>query len=219
MKWKGIYILVVILLTGCLAYPDETARTEDFDSVITLFNRSTDLAGYQTYALSDELIPITPDTNNIGIPYDVFEPDGPVTNYVLDKVEDNLMVRGFTRVNDPTQADLLINAGYVVLTTTVTETWYCYDPWYWFWDPHWYGPGFFWGYPGYGYYYDYPCSFSYSYDVGTVLIQVLDGKNISNETFEEIWLGIFRGFANAGVDLSRIDFGVDQAFAQTPFFN
>jgi hypothetical protein len=220
MKKQGIYVIAIaLLLAGCLPYPDETARTEDFDSVITLFDRSTDLKGFETYALSDKLIPITPDTNNIGIPYEILNPEGPVTEFVLSKVDENMTERGYARVQDPNDADLLINAGYIVLTTTVTQTWYCYDPWYWFWDPYWYGPGFPWGYPSYGYYYNYPCSFSYSYDVGTVLIQMLNGREISEDNLEEIWLGVFRGFASSYIELSRIDFGVDQAFAQTPFFN
>jgi hypothetical protein len=220
MLRKTIFILVATwLVTGCVPYPDDAERIEDFDSVITLFDWSTSLAGYETYILSDEVIPITPDTNNIGIPYEIFEPDGPVTDFVLSKVRENMDVRGFVEVDDPDEADLLINAGYVVLTTTVTQVYWCGDPWYWFWDPYWYGPGYGWGYPTYSYYYTYPCNFSYSYDVGTMLIQMIDGIGIDHNSLKEIWVGVFRGFATGTTDLTRIAFGVDQAFDQTPFFN
>lgn len=218
-RYLILFLAAAMLAPGCLPYPDENEPIEAFDSVITLFDWNTDLSGYVTYALSDEIIPITPDTNHIGIPSDVFEPDPEVTGYVLELIRENMNDRGYEEVQDGAQADLLINAGYVVLTTTVAQTWYCGDPWFWFWDPYWYGPGFGWGYPAYSYYYTWPCTYYYSYDVGTIMVQMLDGADVSGDSLKELWVGVFRGFATWGVSPSRIAFGVNQAFEQTPFFN
>ena len=217
---KKIFFILLTgwLLTGCNLYPDDDIRTEDLDSVLTLFDRNSDLAGYVDYFLTDDFLPLTPDTNLIDIPDDIINPDPAVINFVLGKIEENMDALGYNRVMNAVNADLIINAGYVVITTDVTAIYNCYDPWYWYYDPYWGYPGYGWGYPSYGYYYGYPCSYSYSYDVGTGIFQMYDAKNIGNDAIPVLWTAIIRGLATSSTDLTRIEVGIDQAFDQTPIF-
>jgi len=213
-----VLLLSTALLFGCNLYPNDTARTEDYDSVITFFDRSTDLSDYLTYALSDELLPVTPDTSLIEDPGDILNPDPDVLEFILDKIEENMDALGYERVADPEDADLLVGGGYVVVENTVVGSTPCGGGWWWYCDPYWCYPGYGWGYPGYGGYYPWDCVYSYSYDVGTVLLTMFDAKNIGVDEFPILWTGVLRGLAGSSNAIDRTDWAIDQAFDQTPIF-
>lgn len=212
-------ITVSAVLFGCNLYPSDSIRNSDLDSIITLFDRSTDLSEYRTYALSDELVPITPDTTDIDLPEDILNPDPAVLQYILDKLEANMEALGYDRVADPEDADLLVGGGYVVVNNTVVGSYPCGGGWWWGYPGYGWGyPGYGWGYPGYGWYYPWDCIYSYSYDVGTILLTIFDGKNIDT-AIPVLWTAVIRGIAGTSDAQSRADFAIDQAFEQSPILD
>jgi hypothetical protein len=216
-----LIICATAFLFGCNLYPEDSARTEDLDSVLTLFDRATDLSDYITYALSDELLPITPDTSLIEDPGDILNPDPAVLQFILDQIEENMDARGYQRVDEPEDADLLVGGGYVVVENTGVGSYPCGGGWWWGYPGYGWGyPGYGWGYPGYGYWYPWDCIYTYSYDVGTVLMTIFDHKNFDEDldAFPILWLGVLRGLAGSN-DLTRVDRAVDQAFDQSPILD
>ena len=107
---------------------------------------------------------------------------------------------GWTRVEDPDQADLILLPAAWTNTTVV----YWYDYWCWY----------YYYYCGWGWYYP-PVSVS-SYTTGTlVMTMVVDGDEYVEPT--RVWTGAINGLLSGVQSGSRINNGIDQAFTQSPY--
>ena len=116
---------------------------------------------------------------------------------------------GYERVSLESEgADLLLlPASWETTTITV---WY--DYWYW-----WYGgyyPGWGWG----GYYPYYPPVSVSSYTTGTLMMNLIDKTEVgANGNPVTQWNAIINGVLTYTYDASRINYGIDKAFDQSPY--
>jgi len=114
---------------------------------------------------------------------------------MLAQIRSNMDDLGFTEVADTNQAD-------VVLVTAVTTTEYtsyysygCYYYCYWYYPPYW---------------------GSYTYTVGTILIN-MSRRDPGASTVPVAWLAALNGYSDASSNGPRIKSGINQAFEQSKY--
>ena len=204
-QWLAMSFLVV--LAGC--YPKGAEYIEELDLVYTNFYNQFDFKAQSTYAIPDSVVIITGDA--------ISDPDGngrpeymsaASAKVILDQVNNNMTANGWKRVNKFSNPDVAL----LVSSMTTTNIYYYYDWWYWDW---WYG-----GY--YGWY--YPCCYYppyvTGYRSGSVLVQMIAPKGVaSGDNMPIVWTALLNGLAEgSSADIaSRVQKGIDQAFAQSPY--
>ena len=214
-------LVIISSLWACNLYPDDDARIDELDAVITYYDLTTDFGTYKTYAIIDTVRQISPDLNN---PFEG-NPATPNSDYIISLINTNMQARGYDLVESPNDADLIINAGTIVVSNIIISG--GYPPYYWGYPGFGWGyPGDWWGYPGYGYGYPWvPIGFVTEYDVGTLLIDIIDRKNYipSPTPSDDLlikWTGIIRGITNLtnNADIrNRLKIDIDIAFDQSPY--
>lgn len=92
-------------------------------------------------------------------------------------------------------------------------------PWYPGWDGGWWGPGW-----GGCYYCYYPPTISYqSYDIGSVILDLVDARKFVNDVppneITPSWVAINRGLisSNSEFNAQRVIDGINKAFNQSPY--
>jgi hypothetical protein len=199
-----------VLFTGCTP---ETALTtvEDYDVVVTLYDRSADFGSIRTYAMPDSIVYI----RNPGEPGTELNRD--FDRLILDTVEAGVGALGYTAEPNPkvNGADL-----YVLVYATSAE-WNAADhPWYAYWG--WY-PGMQRWDTGWSFCYPYYGGGGvYTFSSGTIVIDMIDSREAGNddENIPAVWTGILNGFMNRGSALTkaqRLEAGINQAFDQSPY--
>jgi hypothetical protein len=208
MKGKNMKFLSAILVVGLIwglysCYPDQTASVSDLDVVITNYDSSFNFGSNQTYIMPDTVVDIsnssTPSTG--GHQYD---------NLILTQIANNLNSIGYTRIYDTVtqkpDVAVMVNA----MSTTYSYyyyDWYSYWGWYGYWPP----------YYGGGYYYPWG-SYSYSYQVGTLLVQMADYKHsIATDSIRFVWVAGINGVLQGSNISNRIQTDINQAFKQSPY--
>ena len=124
---KKILITMVCIgaiLTFGSCYPNRFDEVDDYETVLTLFNETKDFGSYQTYALADDrgLIEIGDDVDISHI-YD---------QSFFDRIRANMNDRGYTEVDDPSTADLVILAGVTTTDYLVSSCYYWWDYYCWY---------------------------------------------------------------------------------------
>jgi hypothetical protein len=205
-----IFMLVSVFIS-CRKYPDFDELTYK-PLVVTNHDNAIDFNGYKTYYMSDSLTQIGDDRNDSIADATL---GGPIINAIVT----NMNSRGFVRVTSPSLADLGINSAVIKITTTVQT----------------YPPGYYWGYPGYGGgyygyggyypYYDYGYggyySYSYTYSTGSLIVEVIDLKNVDSTStrLNVLWTNFNTGVLGVtGTSVGNAVNSVDQAFIQSPYF-
>ncbi len=188
---------VLALLVGLGCYPERGQQTS-YDSIFTVRDTTTDFGTAVTFAMADSVV-------HLGDPGD---PDNITRAYdddILARVRLNMVQAGYTEVLDPATSDLNV----VTLVSSSEFTGYYWDYWcsYYGW---WYGA---WGcyYPPYWY--------SYSYEVGTILIGISDQRRFLNDHAPMVWFAAANGLMGTGATLARITSAIDQAFDQSPYIS
>ena len=211
MKKILLIVSLVSVFISCRKYPDFDELTYK-PVVVTNHDAGIDFNDYKTYFMSDSLTQIGDDRND-----SIADPSlgGPIT----DAIEQNMNSRGFVRVTSPTLADLAINSAVIKITTTVQT----------------YPPGYWWGYPGYGgcyygycgyypyydYYYGGYYTYSYTYSTGSLIIEVVDLKNVDTTAnrLNVVWTNFNTGVLGVtGTSVGNAVSSVNQAFAQSEYF-
>jgi hypothetical protein len=195
-------VSVMLFIAGC--YPKGPTYVSDLDMIVTNYDPSFPFSEESTYLLIDSVVHIIDEQADIDRTWD---------DDILEGVEENLDNRGYTRVTDFQEADMIVH----ISAWSNTSTTYVYDwwgSWGWYYDP-WYG----WG--GGGWYYPWGPGYSYSYTFGTVLIEISDPNGVDFEDLEVplIWTGALNGLIS-GSDAQvrkRIVNGIDQCFEQSPY--
>jgi hypothetical protein len=211
----GLLLALLLPGTGCLSYPDSSARLED-EIILTHYNKDVDFATYETFAISPEVVVFT-------------EKSGKITRELLDeeraqqlveRVIQHLTDRGYTQVTREEDPDLGMTIS--VLSGTVTTVYWNY----W---------GYYWGYPYYPY---YPYYATYSYQVGTLVVDAADLENAPPPEpdagpplpidpdggivgkLDVPWTGLVYGVLSSSKsqNLQRALEGIDQAFKQSAYF-
>ena len=195
MKQK---ISALVFLTGFLffggCYPDGAEYYEDTDIVYTNYDDSYNFESKGTYSMPDKIVKITKELVD-GDPEFVKEP---YNTQILKKIESNMTAMGYTKVADPSQADMVLFPA--VWTNTTIYYWYDYWCWYY---PYYCGWG--WGYPTVS-----------SYTTGTLLMTlVADGDDYVQPT--NVWTAAINGLMSGVYNTSRVNNGIDQAFKQSSY--
>jgi hypothetical protein len=205
------------LVTAMMSCAPETGfnAVEDFDMVVTLYDKEFDFGAVETYAMPDSVVHLAGEDDILSrtINRDFDE-------LILAEVADNLADLGYTRELSPetNPPDVI-----VLVSVTSTEFWGAYTsyPWwdYWGWYPGW---GYYPGYgPGWGVGYPYGYTTVYSYTTGSLLIEMLDAGNPDDEaeTIASVWAAGANGLLDdtPGNIEDRLVEIVERAFGQSPY--
>jgi len=194
IKTISIMLLFLALAVGLYScYPGDEITAADTDIVATYFDKEADFSTKLTFAMPDEIIRLDDEGNPISDP-------GINDQLAINRIKSNLDQAGFTEITNP---DSITNVPDVLVIAFANQsTWVsggCYSSWY-----SWYYPYYGWCYPVY-----------YTYDIGTVLIVMID----PSESRNALWVAALNGIledTNAGI-ADRLTDGIDQAFTQSPY--
>lgn len=194
IKTISIVLLFLALAVGLYScYPGDEITAADTDIVATFFDKEADFSTKLTFSIPDEIIRIDENGDPINDP-------GVNDQLALNRIKSNLVQAGFTEKINP---DTLNNRPDVLVIAFANQsTWVsggCYSSWY-----SWYYPYYGWCYPVY-----------YTYDIGTLLVVMLD----PSESKTALWVAALNGIledTNAGI-ADRLTDGIDQAFTQSPY--
>ena len=210
MKKFLVLAISLIALASCEKDPDMSQLDSDF-TVYTDYDSSTDFSNFTTYCLPDSIL----------VPG-----DGMKNSYWKDESAQRLISAaaeamdslGYKRVTNPDEATLGLQLSFTQMRTHVTDfvgggmygSWWNFA----FWGPYWGG-----------WYYPYPIS--YSYDTGTLMMEMVDLTKRTAATDDEKQELTVVGHAYADGLLygsSRINLqlalrALNQAFTQSPYLN
>jgi len=191
--------VALILFVGACYPGSDRVTVEDYDVVMTWYQKTYGFGTATTYTMEDKVNHICP----------ADDPDCTVDHQndqlMLDTVAGTLEALGYTRVpfeGPATDADLDMTLS--VTETEVTGTQCVYD-WY----------------PGWTYWSPWCYVVPYSFTVGTLLIHALDLRHPdpSGESLPVVWAAVINGLlGDTESDLQqRIVTNIHQAFAQSPY--
>ncbi len=196
MRRPTIYISILVLaLSLASCYPGGIEYYEDTDVVYTDYELEFDFLSMSTYSMPDNVVKITGNVIEGEDPEFIKEP---YNTQIITRIAENMADLGWTRVDDPVDADLVLFPA----SWTNTTIYYWYDYWCWYY-PYYCGWG--WGYPSVS-----------SYTTGTmVMTLVADGEEYVEPS--RVWTGAVNGLLSGANNTSRIYKGIDQAFEQSPY--
>jgi Domain of unknown function (DUF4136) len=192
--------LLLLAIGSCQPFRSDNY---DYDTVLTLQAPDTDFSSYATFALADDqgLIEIGGDIDITHL-YDA---------QIFTRIRGNLLARGYTEIEDPTTADLVVVAGVTTTDYVVTE---CYDEW---WDEWcWYWPC----YPSGGWCYS-SGGYASEYTVGTMVALMIDRASFDevDESATVVWTFALGGNVLETTTIREVLINIDQAFVQSPYLS
>jgi hypothetical protein len=190
-------LIAIVALSSC--YPDGPEYVEDMDIVLTNYDKDFNFSQPTTFSVPEHVLEVTgePDPDNPTYLSDVY------AKPILDAIIRNMEDRGYTQVAD--SGDLLIFPA--ALETDITTY---YDYWYGYWG--WYGSYYGWYYP--------PYYASYTFTVGTLLINMIDKNSYDpiTESRNMVWVAGINGLTGYSTSAKdRINSTIDRAFDQSPY--
>ncbi|HUM10789.1 MAG TPA: DUF4136 domain-containing protein [Myxococcaceae bacterium] len=196
-----------LLLAAC--YPGGAETVADLDSVTTQHDGSASFSTLRTYALPDTIQEVS---SARGEPLTI---DHSYDARILARVAANLDALGLQRVDPATATP---DADVLVTFTATRYVEYVSYPFYDVW------PGGFSGYDDtWGVYYPWVYGTAYAtvLDAGSLRIEMLDRRtaNPSTKQLTAIWTASVDGVLAGSTEsiVQRIEKGIDQAFAQSPY--
>jgi hypothetical protein len=196
MKQKFLvlaFIAGLIVFGGC--YPDGAEYYEETDIVYTNYDEDYNFESKGTYSMPDKIVRITKDLGEGEEPEFVKEP---YNTQMLNMIESNMTALGYTKENNPVNADMVLFPA----VWTNTSIYYYYDYWCWYY-PYYCGWG--WGYPTVT-----------TQTTGTLLMTLIaDGDDYVQPT--RVWTTAVNGLLSGAYNTSRVSKGIDQAFTQSPY--
>lgn len=196
-------LLLGLVLTLVACYPDYSLTTAELDVVITDFDEEYfDRNAPRSYHMPDTVV-------YLGEENDL---DEATEAFILSQVSTNFDNLGWTRkstIDENDLPDVVVAVSVLIVTTNVGGCIPWYPGWgYYPWYPGWgWGPG--WCYPVY----------AYSYDTGSLLIDMVDPEEIEPDVFRRVWSAGINGLlrsSNAG-NREFISRTIDQSFDQSPY--
>lgn len=178
-------LLALVVLSSC--YTDYGLETDNYDVVVTLYDKNYNFGNVGSYFLADSLV-----TGN--------DIDAAYKSAIFTSLNSNLQALGWTKVNNIAQADMVLSAGVTSTTTLVSSGGGCY------WD-YW---GYYWCYPTYGY------DYSYTTGTLFVLMNDR-ATSVSGSNQQPEWVAAINGLADQGNVVQRINTTVNKAFSQSPY--
>jgi len=212
-------IPISVMFASC--YPGFDATVEELDIAITKYDSTQDFTQLKSYYLYDTIVYIGEEGDDI---------DHSQEELILSLVRANFSEMGWTEVTDTTEkVDVAI---MISALETEIEQYYYYWWDYWYWYP-WYpmsvksaGTVNYY-YPGYPMYPWYPGGYypSYSYTVGSVLIDMVIIKNIEfpedpdspSGRIPIVWTGGVNGVLSGSNSANRLTKQINQVFKQSTY--
>jgi len=200
--WPGIAVILLIM-TGCAKEPLNNLSEDEARLYITNRNDSISFSSYTTFRITDSVAVIR---NNQLQEHSRAAYDAQLIEAVAARMEQN----GFTRVQAGTTPDI----GIAISRVYNDQTGVISYPDYWggyggYWDPY------YWGYPGYGYYFPSIIG-TYTVTDGAVSVDMFDVKNAGeNNNLRFLWNGLIRG--SGTFSQSNIDRNVQALFDQSAY--
>jgi hypothetical protein len=197
---------------ACYWVPTESERLEDA-VVVSARDPAADLGAYTTFFLRPE-IRVLEETDDIPVSTGMERIPDPIAEPMLSATRSNLQSRGYVEASSSAEADLAVELVYV---RGVQSDFYCT---YW-------GDWAYWGYPGWSYYFPYPCGTA-SWHSGMLTTHIVDlAAAEADQAADPDATGVLRGVWFSGVygaEVESISFvaaraidGIDEAFAQSPY--
>jgi hypothetical protein len=192
---------VVLSLSSCGKDPLKDMTEEESRIYVTNRADSVDFTSYKTFSIADSVAVAS--NSNTG--------ERALTDYdkkLIADVTQSLQARGYSLVNRAAKPDLAVNLTRIDNTYSSV----IYDPGYWsgiggYFDP------FYWGYPGYGYY--WPTYYQVYQKERAVSIDIVDLKHPKNNQLVAVWNAMMRG---SGVwNINNVDNMVSAVFAQSTY--
>lgn len=231
MKIKLIYLGILMLslsLSSCYKQ-QEDATIQDYDITLTYYDTGFDFKPYKTFILRDSVILIS-DYLTQKEKKD-FYTNG-TSDKIRAKISSEFTALGYTQVEEDADPDFLVNP----TVTLMEQTGYYYSPgWWWgyggYWGWYWKGTDYY--YPYYPY---YGTSYSYTYQSGSLIIEMFNGDSYmayidwleengpdadpsGAPKVELNWTAHISGVAGTSGDYnkSRTENGIEEAFNQSPY--
>jgi len=218
---RGLTVVALITAASIVmfsCYPNSPESAEEFDVVVTFYDQEANFSTFSTFASrTDSIIQIEiPGAQNIAISHDFDQK-------LLKQINDSFAARGYTREADPSQngADMAV---LVSAAATTEYDPYASSPWFDFWGT-WFADSLgtdvnvTWGLD----YSWYTGSVVYSYDVGALLVLLVDARNLDSienrDDLNVLWMGTFNGLLSGSSTSieSRVSGAIDKMFEQSPY--
>jgi len=209
MKTKlfGTVLLVISTLWACQPERDPLKLYDEL-VVSTGYDDAIDFSSYSTYSIATDTIGFVSNRN----PDDtiLYHPDSEYPRPVLQRIESNLNQLGYIRVDKDQDPDWRINV-YVVNDFNLFQE--VYYPSYYY--PSYYGYGY-----GYGSFYGYPYVNTYATNTGSLVIEILDLRNITPDNKIKVIWSAYAGDVYNTIDLiKQTEKAIDQSFVQSPYLS
>lgn len=188
-------------LWGC--YPGGPEYVDELDIVYTTFDEEFPFSAKSTYKMPDDIRILSGDPDE-----DPTFIDPIFAQPMLQRIENNMTARGFTRVEQGEEADMeLLPASWSTTTILVSGG---YWGGYWcYWDPYYCGGGWYYPYPVYS-----------SYTTGTLVMVIADPQNPATDGSRGlVWTAAINGLLTGSYDANRVLSAIDQAFKQSPYLS
>lgn len=204
---KGSILSGVILFIVWSCQPaEDTARLLDDLVVSTNYDTEVDFGQYTTYSIATDTLGFV--SNNSPNDTLLIQRESDYPRPVLQKVHSNMSARGYARVDSNEDPDLRINV-YVVNDFNLFQE-VVYSNYYY---PSYYGYGY-----GYGSYYGYPYVNTYATNTGSLVIEILDLRNVTTDKKVRVIWSAYMGDVYSTIDLiKQSEEAIDQAFVQSPY--
>mgnify|MGYP001359682868 CR=1 FL=1 len=209
MRRLIIIFLVFITLSSCRKTPDLSELSSQF-IVLTNYDVNADFKGYGTFVMPEYVGAISDNPKDSILSDELGDP-------ILDKVRENLTARGYTEVDKDNNPDMGVAITALKNVTLVGGGYY---------------PGGWWGYPGWGGCYWYYCGYYpgyppyypvyYTYTTGSVIVELVDLKNITPDVdvLDVLWTNWNGGaLGETSSDLDNALNSIDQGFIQSPYLS
>jgi Domain of unknown function (DUF4136) len=202
LVWGGVILLVV---WSCQP-PADTMRLLDDLVVSTSYDKEINFSQYTTYSIATDTLGLV--SNNSPNDTIITHGKSPYPRPVIQKIQSNLVALGYSRVDNDEDPDLRINV-YVVNDFNLFQE-VVYSNYYY---PSYYGYGY-----GYGSYYGYPYVNTYATNTGSLVIEILDLRNITTDKKVRVIWSAYMGDVYSTIDLiKQSEEAIDQAFIQSPY--
>lgn len=214
--------IATVAIVGASCYPNAPEDAEEFDVVVTYRDTDIDFAEFETFVIPvDTIVELeVPGAEKRDIQH-TYDSD------IITLISDTFEARGYKREVDLDQVKP--DSTLVVLIAAAASTEYDpyqSEPWFSYWgqifrDSLDVGVNVNWGLD----YSWYTGSVVYSYDVGALLVAVIDWRDSDNlqdkDDLPVIWLGTFNGILS-GSDVAivrRVEEAIKQMFQQSPYLS
>lgn len=200
-------LLGLIGIISCRKTPDYDQLSSNF-VVNTSYDTAINFHNFKTFYISDTIAYYSSDPNNTDtILYDS------VAQQLVGTVLQRMEQYGYTLVGKGSNPDLGLNLGLVKNVSAGV----IYPGWWDGWPGWWYPPYWGWDYPYY-----YPWSYVYYITTGSVVLDMVDLKDASDDRkLEVLWNATSAGglTSNSNSNLTLAKQALNQAFIQSPYLD